>query len=228
MTRRITYVYIVSIRVYLIFIHFWSTLSHEIHQLMLYYNFNTRFSISGRKKSKKRKSKFAEALEREKPTFDPNANANFEEYLDEYYKLDYEDVIGDLPCRFKYRKVPANDLGLSVEEVLSAPDRELNAWASLKKTCQYRSEEEEKKDIEEFSKKKGNINLKKKILPSLFAENPEGELEAEQSKKASKGKKRRRKSKAKGGNSDIDLSVIEGKKTSQQPKNKRRKVLGCL
>lgn len=77
-------------------------------------------TIEGKNKRKrKRKGKFSEALEREKPLYDPEKlNKTLSQYVDEYYKLDCEDIIGDLPCRFKYREVPACNYGLSLEEVL--------------------------------------------------------------------------------------------------------------
>ena len=45
------------------------------------------------------------------------------------------------------------DLLISVEEVLGAEDKELNAWVSLRKTCQYRNEEDERKDFHVFRNK---------------------------------------------------------------------------
>lgn len=72
---------------------------------------------STKKRKRRKRSKFAEMISKEKPKFDPTTHPSYKEYYDQYYALDYEDMIGDLPCRFKYREVVPNDYGLSVEEV---------------------------------------------------------------------------------------------------------------
>lgn len=77
-------------------------------------------STRGKRKRRKRKSKFMEMLESKKPAYNPDDEKTYSEYLDEYYKLDCEDIIGDVKCRFKYVETTPNDFGLSVEEVNSA------------------------------------------------------------------------------------------------------------
>ncbi|XP_019631398.1 PREDICTED: protein KRI1 homolog [Branchiostoma belcheri] len=141
---------------------------------------STSQEILAMSKKKKRRRKlgtyFAEAVNKKKPVFDPN-DKTFEEYLSEYYKLDYEDVIGDMPCRFKYRNVMANDFGLTTEEVLTAADSELNTWCSVKAMSKYRSEEEEHRELKRYRKKGRDTRKKHRILASLSREIEDNEEE---------------------------------------------------
>jgi protein KRI1 len=57
----------------------------------------------------------------------------FDELMEEYYALNYEDVVGgDVYTRFKYTKTDPEDYGLTAEEILLADDAELNKYIGMK------------------------------------------------------------------------------------------------
>ncbi|KFM68243.1 Protein KRI1-like protein, partial [Stegodyphus mimosarum] len=163
---------------------------------------------TGRKKVRK-KSLFAKVISKPKPVFDPDGKT-FDDYLDEYYRLDYEDIIGDMPVRFKYRKVVPNDFGLTVDEILAADDRELNQWCSVKKTCQYRNEDEELYDVQAFKKKAQNMSTKEKVLASVYSEPDQKEIE--QASNADNRKKKKSKKKKKNlDENNVEISSLNEK-----------------
>ncbi|XP_042900456.2 protein KRI1 homolog [Parasteatoda tepidariorum] len=159
-----------------------------------------------RKRKGRKKSLFARVLSDPKPLYDPDGKS-FDEYLEEYYKLDCEDVIADMPVRFKYRRVVPNDFGLSVEEILKAEDKELNRWCSIKKTCQYRQKDEEKYDVQAFKKKAQIPALKQKILTSVYSEpiKEDSETDDKSAQTSTQKKKRRKKKKSKTVNVESEM-----------------------
>ena len=60
--------------------------------------------------------------------------------LEEYYKLEYEDVVGGVPTRFRYRQVPAQDFGLRADDILTMDEKELNQIIGLKRLAPYRED----------------------------------------------------------------------------------------
>lgn len=121
-----------------------------------------------RRKDKHKRTTFSEIIHQEKPLFDPETHKTFESYLDEYYDIDCEDFIGDLPCRYKYSQTVANSYGLTIEEILAADDKELDRWCSMKRVTQLQPEYKELNDLKVFEKKGQDEMLKRKILPSLY------------------------------------------------------------
>lgn len=96
-----------------------------------------------------------------------------------------------------------------------AKERELNKWCSLKKMVQYRPEHVEKYDQIAYSKKANNMNLKQKILPSLFSEEPDEIIAKNQSNEES----------------NTNKFIIQTENTKEVPKementNKKKKSKG--
>lgn len=75
----------------------------------------------------------------------PDIREDVNKMMDEYYNLDYEDIVGGVPMRFNYKKVEPQSFNLNSEDILSMEDKELNRLVSLKYLAPYRSNRDIKK-----------------------------------------------------------------------------------
>ncbi|CAG8438802.1 8730_t:CDS:10 [Ambispora leptoticha] len=107
----------------------------------------------------------------EKPRLDDERKRKFDEYLDEYYQLDYEDIVAGIPVRFKYAQVKPTSFGLTPAEIFLSDDRDLNEYIPLKKLAPFRPASVVRKDLKKYSKKKRLQQFRKK-LENLEREQP--------------------------------------------------------
>lgn len=63
------------------------------------------------------------------------ARSDLKRLLEEYHKLNYEDHVGGINTRFRYKEVEPETYGLTVEEILMMDDKELNQVVGLKRVA---------------------------------------------------------------------------------------------
>ena len=117
--------------------------------------------------------------------------------MEEYYKLDAEDFIDDMPCRFKYKQVAPSMYGLSTKEMLAMSDRQLTQIMPLKKLAPYRHDSDMQTDV------------KVKARAQRMAR----EFIAEDAKRAKERKKNKGKKKKKGGDDDATATATARTRT---------------
>lgn len=63
-----------------------------------------------------------------------------DEYMDEVYGLEFNDMVAGMPTRFKYTTAAPQTFALTPADILMATDKELNEYVSVKRYAPYRAE----------------------------------------------------------------------------------------
>ncbi|THV06167.1 hypothetical protein K435DRAFT_849267 [Dendrothele bispora CBS 962.96] len=132
-----------------------------------------------------------------------------EEYMDEIYGLDFNDMVGGMPTRFHYTQVQSQNFALTPVEILMATDQELNEYMSIKKYAPYRQ------DGKKWDNKRNDRlqELKAKIAARSLDGGVDGSADdtLRQTKKR-KGKKERMRARLLNG---LEVDEIETKKAPE-------------
>ncbi|KAF7362375.1 Kri1-C domain-containing protein [Mycena venus] len=115
-----------------------------------------------------------------------------DQWMDEVYALDFNDLVGGLPTRFHYTSVAPQKFGLSPVEILLAKDSELNEYMSVKKYAPYRADNKAGWDKNRNERLR---ELKGKVKERMGGADVEEHGRDGQVKKKRKGKKERMKEK---------------------------------
>lgn len=148
--------------------------------------------------------------------------------MDELYKLDYEDIIADMPTRFKYKQVNPNNYGLTTEEILFCRDSTLKQFVSLKKLAPY---QEEGEYVVNSRKRRRFREIARKEMEELMQQDrglDEEYAEKNHDEEKDQKKKRRRKRSKKGEDETKEESKDEPPKGTKDrnpeaSKSKRRR-----
>ncbi|KAJ7594856.1 KRI1-like family C-terminal-domain-containing protein [Mycena floridula] len=140
-----------------------------------------------------------------------------DEYMDEVYGLDFNDIVGGIPTRFKYIPVPSQNFALTPVEILMATDGELNEYVGLRKYAPYRRKEEERWDSKRTDRLK---DLKHRIVERTGVDI--SQTGAERPVKKRKGKKERMRTKAESKGQEGDEETAETEPVEPTPTLKRK------
>ncbi|KIY63150.1 Krr1-domain-containing protein [Cylindrobasidium torrendii FP15055 ss-10] len=118
-----------------------------------------------------------------------------DEYMDELYELDFNDLVAGQPTKFRYANVPAQNFGLTPAEILMATDAELNQFMSVKKYAPYR------KDSHAWDSQRNEKikELKNQIHERMGGDEKMVSAVLDKPAKKRKGKKERQRAKEEGG-----------------------------
>ncbi|KAG9122462.1 hypothetical protein FRC07_001139, partial [Ceratobasidium sp. 392] len=141
-----------------------------------------------------------------------------DEYMDQVYDLDFNDMVGDMPTHFRYAKVDPTTHGLTPVEILMATDAELNSYVGLKRLAPYRKEKFDPRRPEKLKEFRTALAVR-----GVSGWDPNNEGDAKTKKR--KGKKERQKEKAKVA---MDEAIKQAESalvvaTEPEPTKKKRK-----
>jgi hypothetical protein len=140
----------------------------------------------------------------------------------ELYKLDYEDIVAGIPCRFKYATVAAEGYGLTIDDILDAEDSELNKYVGLKKiSASYREERRAEGGQE------GKLSRKRKHLREAIKQRKAEAEEKQNAKLLEEAEEEEKKAAAiaeAGGDGDNDAGG--GGKKMKRKRNKKKTIGG--